>query len=255
MRAGAGGPFRDLLDFCQRVDSGKLNRRVLEALVQAGALDSLGANRASLMLQLPEVMKATEQLAREREAGQASLFGGGGDLPEIRIELPVAPDWPLEQKLHRRTRDPRPFPQRPSAGSVAGRTAGAGRHRRSATSKGSSARRTEQSRRSAGGARRPGDRGAPARRQPGLRADRGHARPARVRLLQRGLQRVRAAAVARPHHHRRGRRCARTASTAASRCAPASAGTSAALCAQYGQRLALTVDLREARRLGAPAAG
>ena len=95
----SGGAFRDLLDFCQRVDSQKLNRRVLEALVQAGALDSLGANRASLMLQLPEVMKATEQLAREREAGQASLFGGGGALPEIHIDLPQAPDWPLEQKL------------------------------------------------------------------------------------------------------------------------------------------------------------
>jgi DNA polymerase-3 subunit alpha len=93
------GPFRDLLDFCTRVDSGKLNRRVLEALVSAGALDGLGVNRASLMLQLPEVMKATEQLARERDAGQSSLFGGGGALPEIHIELPVTGDWSLEQKL------------------------------------------------------------------------------------------------------------------------------------------------------------
>ena len=50
------------------------------------------------MLQLPEVMKATEQFARERDAGQASLFGGGA-LPEVRIELPVAADWSLEQKL------------------------------------------------------------------------------------------------------------------------------------------------------------
>ncbi len=96
---GKDGPYRDLLDFCRRVDSSKLNRRVLEALVQAGALDSLGANRASLMLQLPEVIKATEQLAREREAGQVSLFGGAGDVPEIRIDLPTAVDWPLEQKL------------------------------------------------------------------------------------------------------------------------------------------------------------
>jgi DNA polymerase-3 subunit alpha len=92
------GPFRDLPDFCQRVDSAKLNRRVLEALVNAGALDALGANRPSLLLQLPEVLKATEQLAREREAGQASLFGGGGT-PELRIELPVAGDWSLDQKL------------------------------------------------------------------------------------------------------------------------------------------------------------
>ena len=43
----AGGPFRDLLDFCQRVDAQRLNKRVLEALLQAGALDSLGKNRAT----------------------------------------------------------------------------------------------------------------------------------------------------------------------------------------------------------------
>ena len=93
-----GGAFRDLLDFCQRVDASRLNKRVLEALVQAGALDALGANRASLMLQLPEAMRATEQLAREREAGQSSLFGGGA-LPDIHLQLPSAPDWSLEQKL------------------------------------------------------------------------------------------------------------------------------------------------------------
>src|SRR4249919_2010721 len=98
------GPFPSLLEFCKRVDSSKLNRRALEALVNAGALDALGRNRPSLMLQLPEVMKATEQLAREREAGQVSLFGGGSAndgaaAPELRIELPETDDWPLLQKL------------------------------------------------------------------------------------------------------------------------------------------------------------
>ncbi len=119
------GKFRDLLDFCQRVDSAKLNRRVLEALVHAGALDGLGANRASLMLQLPEVMKATEQFARERDAGQASLFGGGA-MPEVRIELPVAPRLVAGTEAHRRARNARPFPQRPPARSVAGRAVDAG---------------------------------------------------------------------------------------------------------------------------------
>src|SRR5690606_34779975 len=93
-----GGPFADLLDFCKRVDSNRLNKRALEALVNAGALDALGRNRASLMLQLPEVLKATDQLAREREAGQVSLFGGGEE-PALRIELPEAVDWPLLQRL------------------------------------------------------------------------------------------------------------------------------------------------------------
>ena len=101
----SGDTFTDLLDFCERVDSGKLNRRALEALVNAGALDALGSNRASLMLQLPEVLKATEQLARERDAGQVSLFGGLGDAgaddagPGLRIELPETEEWPLLQKL------------------------------------------------------------------------------------------------------------------------------------------------------------
>src|SRR5690606_6083131 len=78
-----GGAFADLLDFCKRVDSSKLNRRALEALVNSGAVDALGPNRASLMLQLPEVMKATDQLAKERDAGQVSLFGGGDAAPAL----------------------------------------------------------------------------------------------------------------------------------------------------------------------------
>jgi DNA polymerase-3 subunit alpha len=99
-----GAPFRDLLDFCKRVDSTRLNKRALEALVNAGALDALGRNRASLMLQLPEVLKATEQLAREREAGQVSLFGGGGgggasEGGGLHIELPETDEWPLLQRL------------------------------------------------------------------------------------------------------------------------------------------------------------
>ena len=94
-----GGPFGTLLDFCRRVDSSKLNRRALEALVNAGALDALGSNRASLMLQLPEVVKATDQLAKEREAGQVSLFGGGDAAPALEVVLTEVDEWPLSQKL------------------------------------------------------------------------------------------------------------------------------------------------------------
>ena len=94
----SGGVFVDLLDFCRRVDSGKLNKRVLEALINSGALDSLGSTRASLTLQLPEVLKATEQLAREAQSGQVSLFG---ETPAsaIRIELPQIAEWPMEDRL------------------------------------------------------------------------------------------------------------------------------------------------------------
>ena len=101
-----GGSFTGLADFCQRVDSTRLNKRVLEALVNSGALDALGRNRPSLLLQLPEVLRATEQLAREREAGQSSLFGSGlsagasDAAPALALSLPETDDWPLAQKLH-----------------------------------------------------------------------------------------------------------------------------------------------------------
>ncbi|QDW65761.1 DNA polymerase III subunit alpha [Luteimonas granuli] len=96
-----GGAYVDLMDFCRRNESARLNRRTLEALVNAGALDALGRNRASLMLQLPEVIRATEQLAREREAGQASLFGGFAEpaAAAAQITLPEVAEWPLAQKL------------------------------------------------------------------------------------------------------------------------------------------------------------
>jgi DNA polymerase-3 subunit alpha len=94
----ANGAFSDLLDFCRRVDSSKLNRRVVEALIYSGALDSLGSNRASLALQLPEVLKATEQMAREAQSGQVSLFGANASV-SIKIDLANISDWPLEERL------------------------------------------------------------------------------------------------------------------------------------------------------------
>jgi len=94
-----GGAFRDMLDFCKRVDSTKLNKRALEALVNAGALDAIGRNRASLMLQIPEAMKAVDQLNRNRSAGIVDMFGASSGGDDIHVELPETAEWPLAQKL------------------------------------------------------------------------------------------------------------------------------------------------------------
>jgi DNA polymerase-3 subunit alpha len=96
-----GGPYKDLADFCRRVDPGKLNRRVLEALILSGALDALAPTRASLMLQLPDAIKAAEQHLRDRQSGQNDMFGAmmGAVAPVVQVDLPTAPEWPLEQKL------------------------------------------------------------------------------------------------------------------------------------------------------------
>ena len=95
------GPFKDLPDFCRRVDSTKLNRRVLEALILSGSLDALAPNRASLMAQLPNAMKVAEQHLRDKQSGQNDMFGAmmGSVAPVVQVDLPVVPDWPLEQTL------------------------------------------------------------------------------------------------------------------------------------------------------------
>lgn len=95
------GSYADLADFCRRVDPNKLNRRVLEALILSGALDALASSRASLMLQLPDAIKAAEQHLRDRQSGQNDMFGAatGAATPVLRIDLPSAPEWPLEQRL------------------------------------------------------------------------------------------------------------------------------------------------------------
>ncbi|MEP6939580.1 MAG: OB-fold nucleic acid binding domain-containing protein, partial [Rudaea sp.] len=98
------GAFSDLADFCRRVDPHKLNKRVLEALVLSGALDAIGPNRASLMVQVPEAMKGAEQAARDAQAGQNDMFAlmGSGSFSATKMNLTplsVVDEWPLQQRL------------------------------------------------------------------------------------------------------------------------------------------------------------
>jgi len=75
------GPYTSLAELCRRVDLSRLNRRALEALVRAGALDALGPNRATLMAGLAAAVQGGEQHARTREAGQVDLFGAPAGRP------------------------------------------------------------------------------------------------------------------------------------------------------------------------------
>lgn len=97
----SNGRYTDLADFCRRVDPTRLNRRVVEALIHAGALDALAVNRASLMEQLPHAVKAAEQHLRDAQSGQNDMFGEatGAATPVLQIELPTVAEWPLERRL------------------------------------------------------------------------------------------------------------------------------------------------------------
>ncbi len=95
-----GGDYVSLLDFCQRVDAQKLNKRVLEALIKSGAVEGLaGKNRATLMTHLPEAAKAAEQALKNRQSGQVDIFGTGTGTQTIVQMPPDVDEWPLEQLL------------------------------------------------------------------------------------------------------------------------------------------------------------
>jgi len=76
VKAREDGPFTDLFDFCKRVGSKRLNKRVLESLVKSGALDKLGPNRAVLWASIGSALQAADQEARNQDAGMFDLFGG-----------------------------------------------------------------------------------------------------------------------------------------------------------------------------------
>jgi len=97
LQARAPAPFTDLFDFCSRVDKRIVNRRVVEALVRAGAFDAIDANRARLLASVGRALEAAEQA--ERQATQESLFGEA-EAPRGGANVYVdAPPWDMKQKL------------------------------------------------------------------------------------------------------------------------------------------------------------
>jgi DNA polymerase-3 subunit alpha len=87
------GPFASLGDLVGRVDSHAANRRVLESLVKAGALDSLGAPRAQMLQTLDDAMEAAQLVHRARASGQTGLF----DLAEGATPIEESPAAPVEE--------------------------------------------------------------------------------------------------------------------------------------------------------------
>jgi DNA polymerase-3 subunit alpha len=94
-----GGAFTSIYKFCERVNLAGVNRRVIESLVKAGALDSTGANRAQLTEALDRAIESGTRASRDREMGQHGLFGFSEEEQASEYPLAKLPDWTMEQKL------------------------------------------------------------------------------------------------------------------------------------------------------------
>ena len=100
VREEADGRFRSLMDFCSRVDWSKVNKRMVESAIKAGAMDGLGGHRAQLLAAVDSAVEAGQKAQRDRETGQEGLFGdwgaedGGG-----AIEMPAHEEWSESERL------------------------------------------------------------------------------------------------------------------------------------------------------------
>ncbi len=100
-----GGPFESFQDLCRRVNLRKVNKRTLEALIRSGAFDQMHDNRRQLMDGMECVVKAADQMSKDRDAGQFDLFGNAaGNSSYQSIKLPtVDEDSRLERLLAEKT--------------------------------------------------------------------------------------------------------------------------------------------------------
>ncbi|MCO6456928.1 MAG: DNA polymerase III subunit alpha [Pirellulaceae bacterium] len=96
------GAFRDLFDFCERVDASDCNKATIETLIKAGAFDSLGARRAQLMAVVDRALQAGASALADRRSGQKSLFGDLDEEPgqgAAAVSLPDLPEFEERERL------------------------------------------------------------------------------------------------------------------------------------------------------------
>jgi len=92
------GEFRSLYEFCERIESRFLNKRVFESLIRSGAMDSLGA-RESMVASVDDAVMALQRATRARESGQHGLFGTAAAPAPVAFEMRDAEPWSEEERL------------------------------------------------------------------------------------------------------------------------------------------------------------
>lgn len=94
-------PFASLEDFCLRIDPKQINRRVLESLINAGAFDCFGKDRAELIGGLDRIIGYSQRAQESRVTGQSDMFGSGGASGPEKLVLPAFQPWLASEKLLR----------------------------------------------------------------------------------------------------------------------------------------------------------
>jgi DNA polymerase-3 subunit alpha len=87
LEARKEGAFKDLSDFVSRIDSSKVNKKVIEALIKAGALDSFEYSRQAMLIQIEAIIDAAKKAGEAKKMAVGSLFGGGEEMTRVEVVL------------------------------------------------------------------------------------------------------------------------------------------------------------------------
>jgi DNA polymerase-3 subunit alpha len=91
------GEFKDLSDFVSRIDSQKVNKKVIESLIKAGALDSFGYSRKAMLSQIEDIVESAKKAGEAKKMAVGSLFGDEEEMISVKIELQELEEFePLE---------------------------------------------------------------------------------------------------------------------------------------------------------------
>ena len=95
------GPFESLDDFCNRLDSKTINKRILENLIKAGALDWTGESRAGMTARVEKVVASASSAQKDRASGQGGLFDAMqfAAPPPVTDKSPAIEEWPKDERL------------------------------------------------------------------------------------------------------------------------------------------------------------
>lgn len=99
LEARKEGEFKDMSDFISRIDSSKVNKKVIESFIKSGAFDEFGLSRRALLENIENIVEAGSECARAKKMAESSLFGDSAEMTTVQIEIENLPEFELKRLL------------------------------------------------------------------------------------------------------------------------------------------------------------
>ena len=99
LEARADAPFSDMSDFISRIDSSKVNKKVLESFIKSGSFDDFGLSRRALLEGIDAIIEASGECSRAKKMAESSLFGDDSEMVTVRVNIENLPEYEPKRLL------------------------------------------------------------------------------------------------------------------------------------------------------------